>query len=610
MPRYALQSPVVGMGAVLTNANTCGFRVWAPNAADVRVIGDFNGWSFDTDAEATIYLFHDGGGYWSAEVSGVRPGERYEFVIRNHGRGPHDDGNTHFRHDPYALDTCHDTGKSIVVDVRAELAEAGLENDPFGTPRPSDLICYQMHVGSFCGRGDGVDVGPDGAATFAQVADRLAYVREMGFNAVCLLPDIENQGDLSQGYGPVHLFAPESAYGKPADLRRFVRRAHDIGLAVIADVVYNHFTFDGNKLWNFDGNTFHGGIYFTEPETRWGPRPAHWRREVRDFFLDHLRMLFRDYRFDGVRFDAAHEVSDECRRHLVAGVRSDPFWKGKLLISEWTGSQDDWRYAVGGLGMTAVWSLGDRDAALDAVDDTNVPPWRRVNRAIDLLQDHAMPGEAPLVRFPLGSHDNVKDDKDGKLLDDRHRYFAELLGGRSNWHARAKCRIAWALASALPGIPMLFMGSEFCSSGYWMPSSDRWGDHRLDWTIAGDGWGLEMRRLVAAANAMRFANPCLRGRNVQLVHRDPDNAVIAFKRWTDQGTVFLVVANLGEGEWAADGYGVSLSDSGGVWQEVFNSQASEYGGTGLGNGGASRSSDGDQLRITLPKWSVLVFHSV
>ena len=147
-----------------------------------------------------------------------------------------------------------------------------------------------------------------------------------------------------------------------------------------------------------------------------------------------------------------------------------------------------------------------------------------------------------LVKYTLGSHDDIGDLQEGDAEDGlinwdrRHRYLVDQLGGRDDWTARAKCRLAWALNVAMPGTPMLFMGSECLQAapqvgwGYWHDGHDRHGDHRFDWTIAGDPLGMQMRRLVGAANAVRWANPALRADSLDITHEDHDNQVLAFAR--------------------------------------------------------------------------------
>jgi 1,4-alpha-glucan branching enzyme len=616
MPISTMPSQFPGLGANIHNGS-CSFRVWAPNAKEVSLIGDFNGWKRDD-----LWLYNENG-YWSIDVQGgVAAGQEYKFKIVNRPDGADNPGGTEERTDPCAYDvpSSASNSNSIIVDVPAEMQRTGLASDPFSTPSPSDLILYQVHVGSFSGYNDnepvGYDsVGLDRVGTFQQFVKKLDYIRGLGFNAIALLPDVENPGDVSAGYGPADFFAPESAYGKPEDLRRLVKSAHERGLAVIFDVVYNHASDVDDSLWELDGNKKpSGGIYFeSTPRTAWGPRPAHWKEEVRNFFLDHARMLLRDYRADGLRFDAAHEIQWECLDYIIRGIRAQPNWWNKYLIAEWDGGQTDrWWYVINNLGFDAVWGMNDPFAFRDAMDNikSGDAGWR-IDRLKSFIGFLGYPRASNFIRYPLGSHDNIADGKSGG--EPQKRYYVELAGGRGDWHARAKARLGWALAAAIPGTPMLFMGTETNQWGYWAANEDAnplHHDHRFDWNLLRTSEGEEMMRLVGAANAVRWQNRALRSDSLEFKHEDRQNAVLAFKRWSNDGNIVLVVVNASENEWRFGDYGVNMTGDRGGWREIFNSQAPYFGGYDCGNPAATLYVQNDgRLYMNLPKWGVLMFAS-
>ena len=600
-----------GIGANI-HSGSCSFRVWAPNAKKISLAGSFNNWIND---QIPFAQDGNGSGYWSVDVQGPKAGDEYKYVIQNLGTGPDNPGGEQWRTDPCSYDVpdSNTDSNSIIVDVPAEMARTGLDRDPFSTPNASDLIIYQVHVGSFAGYNDGVPVGSDRVADFDQFAAKLDYIRGLGFNAIALLPDVENPGDVSAGYGPADYFAPESAYGPPESLRRMVKSAHDRGLAVIFDVVYNHAADVDNSLWELDGNRKPtGGIYFEgTARTPWGPRPAHWKQEVRNFFLDHARMLLRDYRADGLRFDAAHEIQWECLDYIIRGIRSDPNWWNKYLIAEWDGGQTDrWWSVINNLGFDALWGMNDPFAFRDAMDNIKSPDtgWR-IDRLKSFIGFPGYPRASNFVRYPLGSHDNIADGKSGGQPD--HRYYIQLAGGRGDWHARAKARLGWALAAAIPGTPMMFMGTETDQWGYWTANEDAnplHRDHRFDWNLLRTSEGEEMMRLVGAANAVRWQNRALRSDTLEFKHEDRPNGILAFKRWSNDGNIVLVVINIGEGEWRFNDYGLNMGGDRGGFREIFNSQAPSFGGYDSGNPARTLYvQDDGRLYMNLPKWSVLMF---
>jgi 1,4-alpha-glucan branching enzyme len=225
-----------------------------------------------------------------------------------------------------------------------------------------------------------------------------------------------------------------------------------------------------------------------------------------------------------------------------------------------------------------------------------------------------------VVKYTLGSHDDVGDQENGDAehgltnWDARHRYFVDQLGGREDWWARAKCRLAYALNVAMPGTPMLFMGSECHMSsphvawGYWHDGSDLRGDHRFNWGVAGDPIGIEMRRLITACNDVRWQNPALRADSLAISHEDPTNQVLGFVR-ESAGNVVLTVVNLSEQNFSDFRYGVRTGGHAGQWMQILCTQDAAFGGwDGAGNAFHEPWTQPDgQVYINLPKWSVVMF---
>ena len=411
------------------------------------------------------------------------------------------------------------------------------------------------------------------------------------------------------GYAPTNWFAPESDYGSPRSVRRFVDEAHAHGLAVIFDVVYNHASIDHNYYWDYDGYSVDGGIYFEGGGySPFGHVPAHWKREVQEFFRDNARMWLEDYRGDGLRFDAAHLIHEDSLRFIVQDLRQDPRWHDKFLIAEWSGDDRDyWKQVIDDLGFDAVWGMSGPYAFREAVQ-RGASGGDAVEAMLSAMELAPYTNHWNVVRYFLGSHDQIRDSKSG--AEDDHRYPVDKLGGRQSHVARAQCRMGWALSVCAPGVPMMFMGCEGHQDGYWWPTPDgnrTSVDHRIDWRVLGDSIGAPMQRFVREANLLRWSHPALRSHSLDVPHRDPDSNVFAFRRWSQDGDVVLVVANFSDRGWPG-GYGVTTG-VGGCWQEIMNSQAPCYGGfEDSGNGPDVRRAGGDGvLAIRLPPWSVLAF---
>ncbi len=596
------QSPSVansGMGANLfADKSGASFRVWAPNASKVVLV--LNG-----KEEFDLAKDNSNNEYYSIEVNGVKADDQYRYKITNNGVPPNNPGGDFDRTDSYARDV-----ESSGNDAKAIVVDPNYTFTAFQTPYFENFIIYQLQIGSFAGFNDGIPV-KDKTATFLDVIPKLDYIRDMGFNAIQFLPAGEYPGNSNEGYSPTDFFAPESAFGSPTDLRKLVDECHKRGLAVIFDVVYNHASGIDNHLWQYDGNTESngGGIYFSNVQTGFGPMPNFDRRSVFNFFLDNARMFFREYNADGLRFDSAHNIHSAIfggsgvLQELTGQIASEV--PGKFLIAEF----DNPTYAIKTFSFSSIWDFNG-DGLIKLIQNGTVYALK------DFIERWGYPHAFSTLRYLLGSHDQIfRNFKNGEKDDHAfNRYFVERVGGefvgRNDWIARAKARLGWALNVTLPCTPMLFMGTECHHYGYWNPQNDDYGEHRFDWNIAGDEIGLGMRGLVRDANWLLWKNPALRSDKGPIFpHLDPQNRILAFKRWNDEGNVLLTVVNLSDNQWNDAIYAVSAGETSGSWEEIFNSQSPQYGGwQDSGNFGAVCKVGNDGcFGIRLPKWSVLVF---
>jgi len=598
----------MSLGAVPTSTG-CRFRVWAPEARRVAVVGEFNQW-----LEPGTALQPRPDGYWEGTVPDARPGQAYKYLFT----AP--DDTKVYRIDPAARDTRHsgldhldrpDANAAIIRDASFDWVD-------FQTPDFANFIIYQLHIGTFTGHNDGLPTGGR-VAGIANVETKLQYIRDLGFNAIELLPIQEFRMDRSWGYNPSFFFAPESAYGTPDEFRRFVDRAHARGLAVIFDVVFNHVSMDDNPFWSYPvSSPDQRGAFLSGFETPWGLAPDFWRPQIKEYFLENIRMYFEEYRADGLRFDATRYIEQnrgwgndgwEFMQHLTYLTRER--FPDKYLIAEHLPEHES---VINGAGFCATWfTRAHHDFQRAASGQDSLVRLKGLIGS-DFGPGHRYPRSWNLVKYLLGSHDDCGDDKGGSTENqndwEHHRYFNEFFGGRDNWHARAKARLGWALNAAMPGTPMLFMGNECHHPGYWHDALDGNGEHRFDWHRAGDHHGLPMRRLVRDANLVRWSNPALRSESLQFTHEDHANGVLAFKRWTPDGSnVVLAVVNVGDQDFAGFDYGVATGGQNGQWTQVLCSQDDRYGGWhGAGNAFHEPWTQGDgKIYVNLPQWGVTLF---
>lgn len=277
-----------GMGPMLRSDGVA-FRVWAPHARKVSLVGTFNAWN-----SSHHVMEREGNGYWYAKVPEATKGHEYRYLLTT-------PAGKLWRIDPYARQVTDSNGNAVVHDP-----DFDWEGDNFRMPPWNELVVYEMHVGTFhvphnCG---------DQPGTFATAAARLKHLAELGVNAIELMPVAEFEGGRSWGYNPSCLFAVETAYGGSRAFKAFVKECRQHGIAVILDVVYNHLGPNSLDLWRFDGwhHNDLGGIYFYNDgraRTPWGhTRPDYGRPEVRRFLRDNALMWLEEYHVDGLRCDS------------------------------------------------------------------------------------------------------------------------------------------------------------------------------------------------------------------------------------------------------------------------------------------------------------------
>jgi len=419
------------------------YRVWAREARQVEALV----WTGD-EPPRTVPLVLDASGYWHGLDHEGQAGDRYKYRLNGGSEYP----------DPasrYQPDGVH--GRSAVIDPR-QFQWHDFEWTP---PPPRELVIYELHVGTFT---------PEG--TFLAAIDRLEHVRELGATAIEIMPVGDFAGERNWGYDGVYLYAPAHAYGHPDDLRGLVDAAHEAGLAVILDVVYNHLGPDGNYL-----GVYAPGYIDEERKTPWGGAlrfddPGY--RPLRALFVANPLYWRDEFHIDGFRLDAAHAIIDESPRHILEEINVAIHEHGGVSIAE--DARNDSRLILpveeNGVGFDAVWAddfhhalrvantgekdgyLGDFTGTLPEIIETLRNGWyyRGQYSASKKGNRGSQCRHIPPRKFVhcISNHDQVGN---------------RALGERLNHSISREAYLAVsALLCLTPYTPMFFMGQEWAAS--------------------------------------------------------------------------------------------------------------------------------------------------
>jgi 1,4-alpha-glucan branching enzyme len=578
------------------------FAVWAPSARSVSVVGDFNDW----DGRLHPMRSLGAAGIWELFVPGAEAGAHYKFELRT------SDGRVHLHADPVAQATEQPPKTaSVVFDSRHEWTD-----DTWIADRSSlrqfdrPISIYEVHLGSW-----------RQGLSYLEAAEQLgAYVRDLGFTHVELMPIMEHPFAGSWGYQVTGFFAPTSRFGSPDDFRAFVDSLHRQGIGVILDWVPAHFPRDDWALARFDGTAL-----YEHDDPRRGAHPD-WgtlvfnlgRNEVRNFLLASALYWLKENHADGLRVDAVASMLylDYSRREgqwipNVHGGREDlesiAFLRelnevvharepGVISAAEestaWGGvSRPTY---LGGLGFGFKWNLGWMHDTLSYFE--NDPVYRQYHHhELTFSMIYAFTENFIL---PL-SHDEVVHGK-GSLLQ-------KMPGDR--WQQLANLRSLYAYMWAHPGKKLLFMGGELAQEREW--SHDR----SLDWHLLEQPGHAGVQALVRQLNAVYRNEPALYEVDFEphgfrwLDANDVQRNILAFMRLSEDGErVLACVCNLSPVP--REGYRVGLP-LGGRWLEVLNTDSELYGGSNVGNLGGVEAEAGPwqgqpySAVLTLPPLGVI-----
>ncbi len=594
------------------------FAVWAPNARAVRVVGDWNFWDGRVNPMRTL----GSSGVWELFVPGVPVGARYKYEIVTA------DERLILKTDPLAflLEVPPSTASIVVGPSAHEWGDAAwMEERASADGMHLPMAIYELHIGSWRRTDDGA--GGRRPLTYRELARQLPdYVAGLGFTHVEFMPVAEHPFSGSWGYQVSGYYAPSSRFGEPDDFRALVDALHRRGIGVIVDWVPAHFPRDEFALARFDGTKL-----YEHSDPRQGEHPD-WgtlifnfgRTEVRNFLVANALYWIGEFHVDGLRVDAVASILylDYSRNEgewlpnrfggrenleavdFLKEVNQAVFGQhpGATMIAEestaWPGvSRPTY---LGGLGFGFKWNMGWMH---DTLDYFHYDPIHRRYHHGELTFGLLYAWSENFI-LPL-SHDEVVHGK-GSLLN-------KMPGDRWQQLANLRCLYAWMWAH--PGKQMLFMGAELGQEREW--------DHdtELDWWIL-DSWE-DHRRLhsmVADLNLIYRSRPALWEEDFDeagfewIDADDSDQSVLSFLRRrrgrdANDGAV-VCVANLTPVP--RHGYRIGLPAPG-RWGELLNTDASEWGGSGMGNLGAVYAEDVRwhgrpwSALLTLPPLSVLWF---
>ncbi|HEY8473803.1 MAG TPA: 1,4-alpha-glucan branching protein GlgB [Natronosporangium sp.] len=548
------------------------FAVWAPNAREVRVIGDFAGWG----ADEGVPLERGADGVWRGYAAGAAAGHRYKYKV--HGA----DGCWRDRADPLATATeCPPATASVLHRSTYKWGDADWLAGRRGDLHATALSIYELHLGSW----------RPGLSYVALADELVGYVTDLGFTHVEFLPVMEHPYGGSWGYQVTGYFAPTARFGTPDEFRYLVDRLHQAGIGVILDWVPAHFPRDDWALARFDGTPL-----YEHPDPRRGEHPDwgtlvfdYGRPEVRAFLIASARYWCEEFHIDALRVDAVasllyldysrkpgewepnqfggniHLEAVDFLRELTSTIyREHP---GVAMIAEestaWPGVSKpvDW----GGLGFGLKWNMGWMHDTLAYL--SREPVFRHYHH--DQLTWPSVYAFQEQFLLPI-SHDEVVHGK---------RSLASKLPG-DRWQRLAGLRGFLGYMWSFPGKQLLFAGCELADEREWSEQ------HGLDWSLLADPGAAGVRATVRDLNRIYRSTPALWSQDTTpagfqwLAWDDAYGNVLSFLRWASDGGVLACVVNFSG--IPKHRYRIGLPRAG-RWAEILNTDATGYGGSGVGN---------------------------
>lgn len=586
------------------------FAVWAPNARQVSVIGDFNNWD---RTEHPLYARPDGSGIWEGFVPGVGKGKLYKYYIHSQ------DGRHLEKGDPYALFwEIPPNTSSIIWDFDYEWKDQKWLTErkkKAGKPQPYSV--YEVHLGSWRKKGDAESL------SYREMAEQLpAYLQEMGFTHVELLPVMEHPYYPSWGYQVTGYFAPSSRYGTPEDFMFLMDSLHQAGIGVILDWVPSHFPNDAHGLADFDGTHL-----YDHADPRKGFHPDwksaifnYGRHEVRSFLISNALWWLDKFHVDGLRVDAVasmlyldysreegewipNEFGGNENLEAISFLKEfnetvyKEFPDVETIAEESTSFSGVSRPTFeGGLGFGQKWMMGWMHDSLKYFQ--NNPIYRKFHH--NQITFSLVYAFSENFMLPL-SHDEVVHGK-GPLID-------KMPG--DEWQKFANLRLLYGFMYMHPGTQLLFMGGEFGQTSEWNIEKG------LHWKLTEYKYHKGVQTLITDLNHLYRDSKALYEQQFSpdgfdwIDLSDGNNSVLVFLRKAKKKADFYIVA-CNFTPVTRDIYRIGVPEAG-IYKQIFNSDDKKYGGSGHGIVDTIESIDERQhgrdnaLEIALPPLATVVF---